>query len=241
MNSSITDIVTSVLKEGMHGLSASSRLVHSVQIEMPANIKVIKKDVHAWITNEDGTAYINFQYKGEYYKTNLRGTYQALNCAYAIEVFKYLNQNGLKITREHIDNGFVRVPFNGHFETIHKKPLVIIDKVDNAEDVKNFVKTVDEYFGRAVQRSLVTPQNLHPKPFKKVIIFDCNFGLEELIKIKQNITIIFTNEPLRQKYLTLYNGVVKTMTMTVEKAIPHAMKNFADHKIFVVGTKTIVY
>jgi len=227
MNNSVIDIVTTVLSE------AGYKEVPKI----PTDIKIVKKTIRAWISNEDGTAYINFEYKGEYYKTNLRGTHQAVNCAYAIEVFYHLNKNGYKITREHIDNGFVRVPLNGRFETIQKKPLVIFNAAVSTEDIKNFVKTVDEYFGRAVQKSLATPQNLHPKPFKKLIIYDCDFGLEELIKIKQNVTIIFTSEQVRQKYLGIYNGIVKTMTMGLEKAIPHATKNFAEHKIFIVGSE----
>ena len=232
MNNSIRDIITSVLKEAGHS-----------EFQIPAGIKVAKKDVHAWITNEDGKAYINFNYKSEFYdrpyKTNLRGTHQALNCAYALEVFRHLNEKGFNITREHIDNGFVKVPLNGRFETINKKPLVIFDTAENTDDVRNFVNCVNEYFGRSMQKALATPQNLHPKPFKKLIIFDCGFGLDELTRIKQNVTIIFTNEQIQKKYLSIYDGVVKTLVLKLDKAIAHATKNFSEYKILILGKEDI--
>jgi len=224
MGDSIHDIITSVFHEaGIYNVNAAQ------VISDAGNIRIKKKDVSARILNENGTAYIGFVYKGEYYKTVLRGKFQAWNAAFCIEIFRKMN-----IAREYIDRGLISIPLDGRFETIIKKPLVIFDAVSCAESMKHFVENVDDYFGRAAQKALITQQNLHPKPFKRLII--CDYFSPALARIKQNVTIIFTREQLQKEYLATYNGVVKTMVMEFEKALQFSVENFPEHKIFIVAS-----
>jgi len=197
---------------------------------MNGAIKIPKKAVDAWFINENGVAWTCFEYKGDVYRTNLRGKHQAYNCAHIIEQMRAQGKS-----RAEIDRHLANIPLDGRFETVLKKPLVIFDRLESAEDVKNLVRAIDDYFGREMQKAQSSRTNLHPRPFKKLIIFDFDKGLGELSYIKQNVTLIFTSEAMRRAYLETYSGVTKTYVMDLEKAISHAVQNFPEHKIFVVG------
>ena len=221
MNDSIRDILTTMGVEDVDQVLRSN-----------SDIKIIKSHIRTYFSKEDGNAFVNFDFDKDYYKTNLRGTHQAVNCAHCIAIAKRLG-----IVREVIDNALVNVPFNGHFETLNKQPSIIFDVVENNTDMKNFTDCVYDYFGRKVQRSLCTPENLHPEPFKKLVI--ANAFYPELASIKQNVTIIFTDEALRDQYLETYNGIVKVFVMPFEKALKNALTNYSDYKIFIIGSKQL--
>lgn len=227
MNNNTIDVVNSILKEAGHTPLDPAQIVHA-----HSDVRVIKKHVRSWMLGENSMAYIGFEYKGQIYKTVLRGHHQAVNCAYAIEICERL-----KIARQYIDRGLVNIELNGRFETISKKPFVVFDTVQTAEDMKNFCANVDDYFGRAMQKAQATPQNIHPKPFKRLII--CDYFSPELCCIRQGLKIIFTTGKLQKQYFDNCKSIVKTSVMEFEKALPHALQNFPEHKIFIIGGQNL--
>ena len=220
MNKSIRDILSAL---GLDADKASSE---------NSDIKVIKARTPVWFARENGKAYVCFEHNGEYYKTILRGKHQALNAAFCVEIAKRMG-----IPREKIDKVLVSIPFDGRFETLSQKPLIIFDTVESSEDMKNFAMCVYDYFGRKVQASMTTSDNIHPEPFRRLVIADVFYP--ELALIKQNVTIIFTKEEFQKQYLETYNGVVKTLVMDVDTALSHATKNFPEHKIFIIGGRNL--
>ena len=219
MNSSINDFLTAM------GVDVCAQL---------PDVKIAKTKVRTWFAREDSQAYVCFEYEGEIYRTTLRGKHQALNAAYCVEVATRLG-----IKREVIERALVSVPLDGRFETLNQKPMVIFDIVESADDMRNFAMCVYDYFGRKVQASLSSRDNLHPEPFKRLIIADVFYP--EMAKIKQNVTIIFTRDELQKQYLLTYNGIVKTYVMEISDAVRHALKNFSDHKIFVIGGRELLH
>jgi len=236
MNANVRDIITTIL--GTAGFSADETAQALGEAkDIAPTIWVKQREVETWLSNQNGTAYVEFRFHNSNYKTNLRGKHQAHNCATALEIIARLSCGG-RVTRAHIDRGLANVPLNGRFQTISKKPLVIFDTITTAQDMKNFVFAVDDYFGRATQKSLQSPTNLHPRPFKRLII--CDVVFPELAIIKQNVTIIFTRPELQTEYRRHYDrAVVKTMVMPFDKALPHATENFPEHKIFIIGNQEL--
>jgi len=217
MNSSIKDILNAM---GVKYFTAFG------------DIKIAKTKIRTWFERSEGTAFVCFEYNDETYRTTLRGKHQAFNAAFCVAAAKRLG-----ISKDKIDKALVNIPLNGRFETLRAKPTMIFDIVENAKDMKNFAMCVYDYFGRRVQASLTSKDNLHPEPFRRLVIADCFYP--ELAKIKQNVTIIFTREELQKQYLATYDGIVKTLVMDFETAIEHAITNFPDYKIFVIGGREL--
>ena len=197
-------------------------------------IKIPSTHIKVYIDKcrETGVPYTYFWYKNVQYRTNLRGRHQALFCAHIVE--RRL-RDGVKF--DEIDRELTGFSLDGRFETLMRSPYVIFDIVEKPRDTKNFVINVDDYFGRKVQRSLATRDNLHPDPFRKLII--ATVVHPDLIRIKQNVTIIFTSAELERQYLAMYKGIVKTFVMPFLVAINHAVNNYPGHKIFVIGDRNL--
>ena len=227
MNSSIHDIMATIFRNADNPLDVGSVLAQN------NDIKIHKTKIHPLLVRENGTALVTFEYKGDIYRTTLRGRHQAFNAAYCVEVARRLNIDG-----KHVDSALTNIPLNGRFEKLCNYPAVIFDMVESREDAKNFINCVDDYFGRAVQVGLAGPNNLHPVPFRRLIISSVFFP--ELCKIKQNVTIIFTNPELREQYSShSQSRVVKTYVMDIETAIKHAINKFPDHKICIIGNREL--
>ena len=202
-----------------------------------ADIKLLKTKIHSWLSRAGGKAVVCFEHNGEQYQTNLRGTHQAANCIYALEIIARLRSGGANISRERVEAALMNVPLDGRFETICPRPFIVFDTVQSEADMRNFIGTVDDYFGRQMKRQMRTADNLHPDSFKRLIIADVFFA--PLIKIKQNVQIIFTSDALQAAYLAAYNGVVKTSVMPIDRAVAYAKKTFPDHKIFIIGGREL--
>jgi len=232
MNNNVRNIITSILRAAGFTAVEIARALREAETIYP-KIWVKQREVDAWLVSNDGVAYVAFNFRGSNYETNLRGRFQAYNCAVAIEIISRLS-NAARVSSVQIENGLVNVPLKGLFETISKKPSVIFDTVTTPAQMKDFVSCVDDYYGRAMQKSLESETNLHPRPFRRLVI--CDYVSAELASIKQNITIIFTCEELEKQYRGYYSGAaVKTMVMPIEKAYPYALEHFSDYKILVIG------
>jgi len=161
----------------------------------------------------------------------LRGRHQAINMARVVEDAL---QTGA--TREQIDKLLMNQPLDGKFETLQQNPRVIFNIIESPEDMKNFVTCVGDYFGRAMQARMASHENLHPAPFKRLIIADVFYP--ELTKIKQNVTIIFMRADLCNQYRAQYKGVVKTHVLPFDAALA-SIKDYPDHKTFIIGGRDL--
>ena len=85
---------------------------------------------------------------GRYKNLQIRmlGEHQVYNAATAIAAIEALNEHwDVTITPDNIYDGLEQAHFAGRFEIINDEPLTIIDGAHNADSVKMFVNSVEEY------------------------------------------------------------------------------------------------
>lgn len=76
----------------------------------------------------------------------LTGACQTANAACAIETLLLLGEKGYCITEHTIREGLKKASWSGRFETIHPKPLCIIDGAHNEEAALQLRKTIENCF-----------------------------------------------------------------------------------------------
>lgn len=77
---------------------------------------------------------------------SLTGSCQIANAACAIETLLLLKELGYHITAETIAAGLQKVMWKGRFETVHTKPLLIIDGAHNEEAAQRLRETIENCF-----------------------------------------------------------------------------------------------
>lgn len=76
----------------------------------------------------------------------MTGAYQIANAACAIETLLLLKGKGYYVTEDTIRTGLKNACWQGRFETIHKKPLCIIDGAHNEEAALRLRETIENCF-----------------------------------------------------------------------------------------------
>lgn len=79
-------------------------------------------------------------------KINLLGEHQILNALTALRTLEILKKSGYNITEETISKGFSTCRFEGRFEIVNHKPLIILDGGHNINGIEHFAKAVEKYF-----------------------------------------------------------------------------------------------
>lgn len=79
--------------------------------------------------------------------THLIGVHQVKNAVNAITAILALKDSGYSISDESIRNGIQKTQWQGRFEIVYKKPLVIFDGGHNEQCMSALVKCVDMYLG----------------------------------------------------------------------------------------------
>lgn len=78
--------------------------------------------------------------------TDLAGEYQIKNIPGVLKVVDLLNSHGLKITDEHLHNGFLNVKKNtgllGRWQQLNEKPLTICDTVHNEAGIAFLIRQI---------------------------------------------------------------------------------------------------
>lgn len=87
-----------------------------------------------------------FTYKGKSFATKLIGEHMAKNVATSIETAYALRDAGVEISDEAIEKGVATVTWQGRFEIISEKPLVIIDGAHNISGILSLKKTIEDNF-----------------------------------------------------------------------------------------------
>lgn len=79
-------------------------------------------------------------------KINLLGEHQILNSLTVLRVLEILKNLGYNITECSIKEGFLSCRFQGRFEIVNQKPLIILDGGHNINGIEYFSKAINKYF-----------------------------------------------------------------------------------------------
>lgn len=78
-------------------------------------------------------------------KTRLLGEHQLYNAAAAVETIMVLREKGFAISEEQIRAGLLDTVWQGRFEVLQARPLMIIDGAHNPDGARAFAQSVREY------------------------------------------------------------------------------------------------
>ncbi|MDO5548402.1 MAG: dihydrofolate reductase [Eubacteriales bacterium] len=84
-----------------------------------------------------------FSYKGTTYHLSLPGSYQALNAVQVIETIQILRQRGYVIPEPALRDGLAQTAWPGRFETIWRKPRIILDGAHNPDAAKRLRQALE--------------------------------------------------------------------------------------------------
>ncbi len=76
----------------------------------------------------------------------LLGLHQVENAATAYAALQTARQEGLKLTSEHIQQGFAEVQWPGRFELLRREPPLVVDSAHNRDSALRLRQTLDDYF-----------------------------------------------------------------------------------------------
>lgn len=184
------------------------------------NAKLIYVDKIKNIKVKDKTM---FNYKGLNYETILLGDYQAYNLALAIEAVNYFYPN--------TDNNLINYATNniiwpGRFETLSKKPYIIIDGAHNPSAILKLVSTMKKYFSEYKIKILFSA--LKDKEYDKMIY--------ELDKIASYYYFTHIND-LRSDYNINYQKYTDKDSVIIDnenKSIKKIIKEVKDDELLLV-------
>jgi len=164
-----------------------------------------------------------FLYKGKKYTTKLIGEHMVLNISTAIECMHTLMQKGFKLSDESIKKGVETVLWQGRFEIISEKPLIIIDGAHNISGIHSLKKAIED--------------NLKNKRLTFVMGMLKDKEYDESLKVIAPLaeSIICCDVPsyrtlpgeILAKYAAKYNKNVKNLEK-VEDAIKEALASECD-------------
>lgn len=80
------------------------------------------------------------------YQLGLTGAYQARNALLAVTVAEVLRLSGYPVTERAVADGLMYAVWSGRFETIHRKPRIIIDGAHNEDAAKQLRATIENCF-----------------------------------------------------------------------------------------------
>lgn len=120
-------------------------------------------------------------------KCGLKGIYQTVNAATAIEAVKVLKNSGYDISDDNIRDGIENTYWPGRFEIIHNNPLVITDGAHNPDGARALSETLRYYFGNKKHTFLIGI-------FKDKDIYGI---LDEIMDLADNVIVIETPGNIR--------------------------------------------
>lgn len=138
---------------------------------------------------------------GEYenLKCGLKGVYQTVNAATAIEAVKVLINAGYGISDDNIRDGIENTYWPGRFEIIHNNPLVITDGAHNPDGARALSETLRYYFGNRKHTFLIGI-------FKDKDIYGI---LDKIMDLAENVIVIETPGNVRAADCEYIASIIK--------------------------------
>ncbi len=96
--------------------------------------------------NESGMEFRSILRTVHNVKLSLTGTHQMSNASAAIQTVILLERLGTGISDEEIKRGLINTVWQGRFEKIREKPVVIMDVAHNPAGIKTLIETVKRFY-----------------------------------------------------------------------------------------------
>lgn len=137
---------TSTVILGLQRYKEAIDVISKVCKQKNANLIEVKSDYKITKSTLDGTVFDCITPKGVYKNLEIKllGVHQienALNCVYA---FEYLSDK-YNISTTALVKGLLNAKWNGRFEVVSKKPIVILDGAHNIDGIKALVDNCAQY------------------------------------------------------------------------------------------------
>lgn len=145
----ISEKKAGIIKAGSFTISSPQKkevieVLKDKSAELNNEIYIINNDDIVQI--EKNLEFQAFFYKNKKFITTLKGDFQRINCACAIEGAEILKRAGFVIKDDAIFSGILNTKWRGRFEVINKDPVVIMDGAHNKDAAEKLSKSLKEYF-----------------------------------------------------------------------------------------------
>lgn len=174
------------------------------------------------ITNICDGKEISYQYRNYKIHLSTPAIYQVKNSALAIEALLYLrNHQIIEFSDEELLKGIYQASWQGRFEIINEKPLIIIDGAHNKEGIDAFYECAKKYQNIKIIFSALKDKDYHHM-------------LEKLLELTSDITICEFEHVRASDAKTLATGFDVKIEPDYKKAIDQAYSH--QGTIFITGS-----
>jgi len=184
---------------------------HSLRLKM-GKIENIHDDDHM----------ICYDYRGYHVELLTSAIYQVQNSALALEILLFLKNNGyIHLSDANLLKGLKEAVWEGRFEIMHTKPLMIIDGAHNKEGMEAFYESAKKYQNIKVIFSALRDKDTHAM-------------LELLLKLTDDVTVCEFDFYRAQSAVKL----AESFPVHIEKDWKKAIGEAYQHKgvVFITGS-----
>lgn len=145
----IAGVKAGIIKEGVPVVSAEQQpeamtVISKVAEQKRAKLVVAKTErIKAVSYDADG---MKLTLSEAEYRLGLTGAYQARNALLAVTVAEVLRLSGYPVTERAVADGLMHAAWSGRFETLHRKPRIIIDGAHNEDAARQLCATIENCF-----------------------------------------------------------------------------------------------
>lgn len=170
-----------------------------------------------------------FRYHGSEITISLAGSHQIENAVLALECITALRQAGFEVTREEMEEGFLKTRWDGRFTVVSKKPYFIVDGAHNPDAAIKLKQSIQMYFPR--KRLIFIMGMFKDKDYEKVA--------EIMAPMAARIFTVTPPDPSRglpsgifAKTIEKYNENV-TASQSLEEAVDSAFKEAGEEDVII--------
>lgn len=170
----------------------------------------------------DDQGKVTYDYRQYHIELNTAAKYQSENSALAIEILLYLKENGyIELKEDDLLLGLKEAIWQGRFETVCQKPLMIIDGAHNKEGMMAFYESAKKYHNIKIIFSALRDKDTHAM-------------LELLLKLSDDVTVCEFDFYRAQNAIKLAEDFPVKIEKDWHKAIDDAFSH--DGVVFITGS-----
>ena len=162
---------------------------------------------------------------------HLRGNHQVGNANLAYSAIQLLNKKNItKINKKSIGESFYNTRWDGRFQIIIKKPLIIYDVAHNKESLKSFLKTFISYIKNKIYKTKYLLCAFEKNKKIKTSIKQYERYFDHIICTETNIRKSMSANHLSQ----IFNNTKTKETKSIQQAINYIEENANKEDLVVI-------
>lgn len=230
LGSTLSDIALhklGIVKKGAHLITGVDSSLYGLFDEyvdsIGATLKTIDINDLNYKISLNGTSFI---YQNKQYKTNLIGSFEALNASLAIEACKYFDPS---ISFDIIDKTLQNIFWPGRMELISETPLVLLDGGHNISAIEVVVKSIKEL--NLNKKITVLYTSLSDKDSTSII--------KKLEEIANKIVVTKIDDTRADDPINLYNKISIDKEIIEDEFLSYdtCLKNLSrDEALLIIGS-----